>query len=493
VVSNEGEVEEEEEPDAPVRVASAQPAQELRKRKIPTGGTIEEPISHQPESASKFRKQESKITYPPKVIKVARRDYELAVPDRAVLSRPPIPVPPPAGLVLKFSWLPFERSGREILALQACGGSFGTPVFVFALHLADNVDLLPASEDEAEKWSFWNFADPTPADSAPGDEEEYPGEQSDLDEDTDAVPELDRVVDNKPENKHLDKRILTLIVTAEVGTTLEHCQSAQQLARAFLDCQLGWLRLLQCDFLHRDISIGNLLLLKKPAVRPPIVSKLPERLCNDSNGSSKLREQHSVASAELLQILADLDLGECTAITMDYDLASQLDSDITGRVFLSGTFEFMSTTLQAALANEDEYRQGSLDDLESFSHVAFWSVLWNVTARGHSKKETNWRNDVRSNGTGARDNVHLQIERLKPSQSGYGALSPLLLELQPLLADWSNMLKKFADDHDRDREVDASYDFEEQIFAVKSVYSYAQLYKKHFVDKLRQEKVPSSS
>jgi len=125
--------------------------------------------------------------------------------------------------------------------LQACGGSFGTPTFVFALHLADNVDLLPASEDEAEKWSFWNFADPTPADSAPGDEEEYPGEQSDLGEDTDVVPELDRVMDDNPENKHLDKRILTLIVTAEIGTTLEHCQSAQKLARAFLDCQLGTL------------------------------------------------------------------------------------------------------------------------------------------------------------------------------------------------------------------------------------------------------------
>lgn len=267
---------------------------------------------------------------------------------------------------------------------------------------------------------------------------------------------------------------------------------------------------MQCDFLHRDISIGNLLLLEEPAARPPIVFKLPERLCNDPNGNIELCEQHRVVTAGLLQILADLDLGECTAITMDYDLVSQLGSDITGRIFLSasmfacvccanshvhkqGTFEFMSTTLQNALENKTNYRQGSLDDLESFSHVAFWSVLFNLAVRGHSTQEDNWRNKVRSNEAGVRDNVHLQIERLKPSQPGHGALSPLLLELQPLLADWSNMLKEFADDHDRYREVDASYDFSEQIFAVKSVYGYAKLYKKHFVDKLRQGNVPSSS
>jgi len=91
--------------------------------------------------------------------------------------------------------------------------------------------------------------------------------------------------------------------------------------------QSGWLGLLQCDRLHRDISIGNLLLLTEPVERPKFRSELPGRL-KSLDGFVKSVQFHGAASGRLLTILESLGVNtSCTAIVMDFDLVAELENN----------------------------------------------------------------------------------------------------------------------------------------------------------------------
>jgi len=206
--------------------------------------------------------------------------------------------------VFKFSWQPERKCNLEIEVLRECSGRFGLPKFVYAIQLGDNFRFLPTSKADAKPWSEWHNI---------------------------STKSLD-----------LDRRVRVVTMCEDVGTSLEACSSPWMLGRAFLDCLLGkhdavfhissafyilagWLGLMQGDFLHRDVSIGNLLLLREPTQREPYAAGLLPDRYNDprlKHGCNTFRK----TSRSLAGILKNLAMDtSCTALLADFDLSTRLD------------------------------------------------------------------------------------------------------------------------------------------------------------------------
>jgi len=124
----------------------------------------------------------------------------LSVPEEPVITCADHHKTVPEVVVIKFSWQPTEKAQVEAEALRRCSGRFGTPSFLYTLHLGKNHDFVPPSIENAERWSY------------------FPSGERRL---------------------GLDRRELVATVCADSGASLEHCKSAWELGRALLDCHLG--------------------------------------------------------------------------------------------------------------------------------------------------------------------------------------------------------------------------------------------------------------
>ncbi|KAH7097753.1 hypothetical protein BKA62DRAFT_759732 [Auriculariales sp. MPI-PUGE-AT-0066] len=352
----------------------------------------------------------------------------------------------PTEAVIKLSWQQLKSWQFEACALADCSGRFGLPSVFYTLRVADNKKFLPPKDAHGTVWS-----------------------------------KCERIKSETPTPP--DHRVLCATVTADVGISLECCRTPWELARALLDCQLGWLGALRSDILHRDVSIGNLLLLKVPAARKSFQASLPERY--DSSELAEARTAYNAIGADLRKTLDSLDVGdECTAIMTDFDLAFRMDQPSDGTGHLSGTVEFMSTPMLESLESKTTYRQGVQDDLWSFFNVAFWAILHSEIFPGRTKFESIWRHKIRNNFN-ARDGTHSAIIRRwtqydeEDDDCELGISSPLLIAFLPILHEWRDILLKLKMVSIKKTLVDIDEGLRQQSIAIKSVRDFARILEKY--------------
>ncbi|KAG6817511.1 hypothetical protein H0H93_007200, partial [Arthromyces matolae] len=257
-----------------------------------------------------------------------------------------------------------------------------------------------------------------------------------------------------------------------------------------------WLNYYQKGYLHRDVSIGNVLKLKVPATRTPFSARLVQSLLPRSVAEpddelrplKKTKFVHTVEETSMRQTIAGEEmrkatehhdafwvnllyntesqdaravvnealkveeelkkfgLGQnCKAILNDCDIAAEVHGYFSGRHEdpLFGTYEFLSSGMRTALRNRGTYTHSPIDDFHSF----FWTTLWAVVNNAHTKSASDTERDfqqrIQSEG---RDSLirdikvlgHPHHERSRRAQG----ISTFFDTILPMLRDWSMDLDK---------------------------------------------------
>ncbi|EEB95905.1 hypothetical protein MPER_05054, partial [Moniliophthora perniciosa FA553] len=315
-------------------------------------------------------------------------------------------------LILKMYW-PDDKYDVEGELMTATCGAFGTPSHIYSYGpmepsglLASNI-LLPADNPGSIEKAWW-------------------GEFSHNDNDC---------------PKHPDYRAARIVLLGAVGRSLLFATSSWALCEAIVHALLGWLTYYQHGYMHRDVSIGNVLQLKKPVKMKPFeilevfarpketpvfkMEKLPvddtrvshtppvtpscgaeavgdtmmEGTSPNSTAASAITAASS-ATAKYAERIKELvgKLGitdDCKAILTDGDMASKWKTyfgETHNWRNRSGTPEFMSYSLQTAMEQSNEqYLQSPVDDLHSFFWVTLWAVMFNELNRTRSKGERIWQ------------------------------------------------------------------------------------------------------
>ncbi|GJJ15857.1 hypothetical protein Clacol_010135 [Clathrus columnatus] len=180
-------------------------------------------------------------------------------------------------------------------------------------------------------------------------------------------PELSsnlQTVESKPKSKQSsnppitvelnepEERVHVRLLISTQGVPLEHARGPRQLLQAVLHAMIGYSVIFRRRWLHRDVSIGNVLLMKTPKKRKRIVG-FENILTND------ILEKYF---KEYAGFITDGDLAVNWNIP-DRERAKQR----------SGTPPFMSCELLRSM-NQEAFHS-AIDDLESFVWVLFWAIL----------------------------------------------------------------------------------------------------------------------
>ncbi|KAF8637284.1 hypothetical protein AX17_002923 [Amanita inopinata Kibby_2008] len=190
--------------------------------------------------------------------------------------------------------------------------------------------------------------------------------------------------------------------TSEVVELIK-VKSVWEIFESIAHAMLGWLIMYQGGYLHRDISIGNVLRLMRPEKREAfkILPVFEDEHATSADTSIRDTQAEVRETAKKLKQLVD-DLGistECLAVTSDGDMAQSWQKLFAQRTNeeskgqRSGTTEFMSTALRQNYSHKRDYLQSPLDDIESFFWVALWAVLYNSHTEYTSDNESDWRHD----------------------------------------------------------------------------------------------------
>ncbi|RPD65743.1 hypothetical protein L227DRAFT_540670 [Lentinus tigrinus ALCF2SS1-6] len=368
------------------------------------------------------------------------------------------------GIVAKYSWPNSGKRQIEAEMYNTCDGQFGVPKHFVSFEACrldkaafSNSIFLPPRSDSATSAKYrW-----------------YP-----------------LVALKLQQHSPPDYRALFVTVTADEGKSLEHCLSAWDLAECLLHALLGWLSIMNLGgrgFLHRDVTIGNVVKLDKPVKRPAFPTRTLElfepyrhAIADDSEmitqgianmqlergghgalASSedhfwmKLRgavaqdeylEQVVIAAERLEKALAKLGVStECKALLIDGDMAAELktyfsSSEHAGAI--SGTPEFMSRSLRAALEmNDKEYVQNPIDDLNSFVWTALWATVFNRLALESTAPKAQhvqrWRDQLSGEDGGSRADVLAAVSQRVTEVNDY---APLLRGMSPLFRKWSSTI-----------------------------------------------------
>ncbi|KAJ3805956.1 hypothetical protein F5876DRAFT_81210 [Lentinula aff. lateritia] len=382
--------------------------------------------------------------------------------------------------VLKGSWPQVAKRNLEARMFGACTGDFGSPdhIMSFEACYADgspvsNSIFLPSANDSLEN-VFWNLhsAKPPPV---------YP----------------------KP-----DFRSLCFSLTRDESETLENCTSAFELMECLLHSMLGWLNLYQHGFLHRDISIGNLLKLKSEAISlRKDFSALPvgnlilpssTRDIGSLNSFPKLlavvkNDKHRRSIADIACKIHDhakvLTSGAgCKAIWTDgdmgADMAGYFESAHDGT--MSGTPQFMSTGL--LYAEFDNEIQSPADDIESFLWVGLWSTLRNTKFPKSAKKEIRWSQSI-AKGYAFRETTAINIQEalgiiIKGVPEPY---SNMFRTMAPIWSEWFDAIRRIRKDWILDWSETNQDDSEDvnllfHSFAYRGVLDFIEIFQKHKED-----------
>ncbi|KAJ3806094.1 hypothetical protein F5876DRAFT_69232 [Lentinula aff. lateritia] len=384
------------------------------------------------------------------------------------------------GAVLKVSWPQAAKRNLEARMFSACTGNFGSPDHIMSFEACyedgnpvSNSIFLPSANDNLED-VFWNLHGAKPP-----------------------------LVYPKP-----DFRSLCFSLTRDEGETLENCTSAFELMECLLHSMLGWLDLYQHGFLHRDISIGNILKLKSAATSlRKDFSALPvgnlilpssTRDIGSLNSFPKLlaavkndKHRRSIAdiACKIHEYAEVLTSGAgCKAIWTDVDMGADMtgyfESAHDGTV--SGTPQFMSTGL--LYAEFDDEIQSPADDIESFLWVGLWSTLRNTKFPNSAKQEIRWSQRI-ADGYAFRETTVIKIQDslgtiMKGVPEPY---SNMFRTMAPILDEWFDAIRQLRKDWkqgwrntNRDRAEDVNLLFHS--FAYRGVLDFIEIFQKHKED-----------
>lgn len=149
-------------------------------------------------------------------------------------------------------------------------------------------------------------------------------------------------------SSEVEHRIHMRIIIKTHGRPLTDAKGPRELVLGVLHAMLGHWVLFTAGWLHRDASIGNVMLMLQPEVR--------ERVTDFSLPPDTIQE--------------------CLGFITDGDLAIKWDDPdrlVANR--RSGTPPFMSTYLLRSLTRNIQTCHTAVDDLESFVWVLLWAIL----------------------------------------------------------------------------------------------------------------------
>ncbi|THU87887.1 hypothetical protein K435DRAFT_680934 [Dendrothele bispora CBS 962.96] len=357
--------------------------------------------------------------------------------------------------VSKFSWPTQQKRTLESKIYTACHHEYGTPRHIMSFEVkasngsaVSNAHFLPAlSEADAASWSLFDVPKESP---------EY--------------------------------RSLWLSTVFGGGQTLEECDSAWDLCECLLQASFGWLAYYAKGYQHRDISVGNIMKLKKGsqpckefstrfvrsllgldlketdgsgtnvASSDDVSGSIDERISPDkfsedtiaaletraSSGdqaaATKYKRQRAVI--DMARQLEDTarDLGvtsECKAYLSDCDIAVPIKNyfDDNKRDGSPAATEFMNKHLREAKEEGSTYLQSPVDDMHSLFWTAMWCVLFNTKDRGQTYREKKWRSKLQGN-VDERDSTMNDILMWGTGEE----YSPMLRTMNPLFVQWRRSL-----------------------------------------------------
>ncbi|PFH48032.1 hypothetical protein AMATHDRAFT_49857 [Amanita thiersii Skay4041] len=187
-------------------------------------------------------------------------------------------------------------------------------------------------------------------------------------------------------------------VLGSEGFSLTIVNSTWKLFESITHAMLGWLTMYQEGYLHRDVSIGNILRLKKPEHRERfhILPKFKQGASDGTRDQLVRNVQIEVKKqAEQLEILIE-ELGitnECVAVIADGGMCIEVEECFKERGLhvRSGTQEFMSNALLKLQRATEQHDQSPVDDLESFFWVTLWTLMNHTKFAGlRTKEEEEW-------------------------------------------------------------------------------------------------------
>ncbi|KAJ7163776.1 hypothetical protein C8R43DRAFT_988621 [Mycena crocata] len=257
---------------------------------------------------------------------------------------------------------------------------------------------------------------------------------------------------------HRDTTALRVIYSPafiRIGRPLIYAESSHELCMGLLDALLGWLSLHQFGFVHRDLSIANVLLTGSEPIGIP--TNIP--LCSpgvkdylSANTTSGAPPADSPASraqlpAEIAALLAQLPVMRryAAAFLADGDIAIDWRTNLNWedactltarqRPFSGSvlrTLQFVSLPLHRAMLRDLRHLQSPIDDIESFFWLLVWATLFNRhnPSSTRSKTEKEWQQWL--DGADYKDKSTFTVE-LRRTQ---GSLSSITQELLPLLHKW---------------------------------------------------------
>ncbi|KAG6851586.1 hypothetical protein C0991_007903, partial [Blastosporella zonata] len=214
-----------------------------------------------------------------------------------------------------------------------------------------------------------------------------------------------------------------------------------------------WLSYYQAGYLHRDVSIGNILKLKEPASREAFRVSTDKILAPLTELADTQPYKDLQTSADTLksQIQKIRDWGESEGSVEAQDRKAILtDCDMAAEVIgyfskghdgsISGTPAFMSTEARYAFEGGRAYVQSPIDDMESFYWTAVWATLNNTKSLSTTKQEEKWKRWLATSNNDRRA-VTQEIDKLAFLDLPERECSPFLAVMAPMLHKWWELLK----------------------------------------------------
>ncbi|KAF5374079.1 hypothetical protein D9757_010719 [Collybiopsis confluens] len=303
-------------------------------------------------------------------------------------------------VVLKLSWIPGRGLGHKSVEpdlLKNCGGMFGVPrhYYSFLAHHKDDCPttnhlFLPSDTDQTARWNLFG-----------------------ANVSSDKIPEA---------------RSLLGHVISHAGHSLVSAPDFRSLLLALVHAHLGYYNMCQKGFQHRDISIGNVLMVNKPI-----------ESAHFHIDTSNARDRD--VRVNILSLCTDLNISnQCTGFLIDGDMAVNWETYFkeshTGDK--SGTYQFMSDALLEAQARQRNYWHSPIDDYYSFYYVAQWACIWNPLNEPKDPDDLDaLRTDIAGTSRGI---ATYKVTGERPmTLEMYGAF---FTEARPFLQDWCRALQR---------------------------------------------------
>ncbi|KAE9395581.1 hypothetical protein BT96DRAFT_142343 [Gymnopus androsaceus JB14] len=214
-------------------------------------------------------------------------------------------------------------------------------------------------------------------------------------------------------------------VISFVGISLVSALDPSSLVRAVVHAHLGYYNMCQKNYQHRDISIGNVLMVEQGIKCEPFTIKNPNE-----------------TQTEILEVCRQLGIfgQDAMAFVIDGDMA------IDWRTYFgekhdgsnSGTAEFMS---KALLEPNDGVIHSPVDDYWSFYFTAQWACVFRQALLGEAEGDPTKLEYLRSllaGGTARRALGTNSIVDEPLTRLTYGSF---LTDIQPFLRAWNQAMK----------------------------------------------------